>query len=105
MGKYAATQHLEQREHILLFHGIFDSNLRKAFFGKTEGGLEREGKERLLFNRFCITRACVSSHLFPTVFSLGFERGCRVIVLPYAHTHSIVWCDFAVIKEIKSDAL
>lgn len=32
MGKYAAMQHLEWRGHILLFHGIFNSNLRKAFY-------------------------------------------------------------------------
>lgn len=38
--KYAAVQHLEWRGHILLFHGIFNSNLRKAFYS----GLKDEGR-------------------------------------------------------------
>lgn len=48
MGKYAATQHLERRGHILLFHGIFNSNLRKAFYRrpKRRQAGRKEGMKR-----------------------------------------------------------
>lgn len=51
MGKYAAVQHLEWRGHILLFHGIFNSNLRKAFYS----GLKRrrEGRKERMKRGIC----------------------------------------------------
>lgn len=42
----AAMQHLEWRGHILLFYGIFSSNMRKPFYSRLKRG--REGrKERM----------------------------------------------------------
>lgn len=32
IGKYATVRRLEWRGHILLLHGIFNSNTRKAFY-------------------------------------------------------------------------
>lgn len=54
MGKYAAMRHLERRGYILLFHGIFNSNLKKAFYSRlkkrSEGRKERDEEGHLFTN-------------------------------------------------------
>lgn len=51
IGKYAAMQRLQWRGHVLLFHRIFNSNLRKSFYSRLKRG--RECRKEIVKRGIC----------------------------------------------------